>query len=120
MPDASIDSLDDLLALFPARAEQTDRIKSNVSLQLGFVFDTGQSSTLDRLDFCLFEGWLERLVGAHLHDVIGLVHHYAPGVGEVNFERLAVSLPSTTFRALELRSSNTAKQARNGLKFLAK
>ena len=51
---------------------------------------------------------------------LGWMDHYAPGLGDVNFDRLAACLPATAFRTFELRTSNTAEQVKNGLKYLAK
>ena len=44
--------------------------------QLGFIYDVGHAQTQDRLGFSPHEGWLKRyanrIIGAHLHDVIGI------------------------------------------------
>ena len=57
--------------------------------QLGFIFDSGHATALDRLGFFSFEGWLkrfsQRMLGCHLHDVTGLDDHQAPGLGDVRF-----------------------------------
>lgn len=91
--------------------------------QLGFVYDTGHAQALDRLGFYPHEEWLQRyfahMIGVHLHDIIGIADHYAPGLGEVDFDRLAAYLPADAFRTCEFQMVNTTEQVKAGLKFLA-
>ena len=74
----SIDEMDELLSLAdPAH--------------LGFIYDVGHAQALDRLGFYPHQEWLNqfssRMFGTHLHDVIGLTDHYAPGLGEIDFNQ---------------------------------
>jgi FMN phosphatase YigB (HAD superfamily)/sugar phosphate isomerase/epimerase len=91
--------------------------------QLGFVYDVGHAQAMDRLGFYPHEEWLQRysnrMIGVHLHDVIGIADHYAPGLGEVDFDSLAAYLPADAFRTCELQVVNTTEQVKAGLKFLA-
>jgi len=91
--------------------------------QLGFVYDVGHAQALDRLGFYLHEEWLQRysarMIGVHLHDVIGITDHLAPGLGEVDFDMIAAYLPERVLRTCELQSTNTAEQVEAGLMFLA-
>jgi sugar phosphate isomerase/epimerase len=93
------------------------------SEQLGFILDVGHAQTLDRLGLFPFEAWLtrfgSRILGVHLHDVIGTDDHYAPGLGDVDFDRIAAYIPSDAFRTLELLPKNTPEQVISGLKYLA-
>jgi len=90
--------------------------------QLGFIYDVGHAQAMDRLGFYPHEEWLKRyssrIIGVHLHDVIGVTDHYAPGLGEVDFDRVAAYLPEDAFRTCELQTTNTAEQVKNSLKFL--
>jgi len=54
-----------------------------------------------------------------LHDVIGISDHYAPGLGNVDFRRVAGYLPNDAFRTIEAMSFNPPEQIRTGLKMLA-
>src|SRR4030042_5431138 len=105
----SIDEMDELLSLAD-------------SIQLGFIYDVGHAQALDRLGFYSHEDWLKRyssrMFGSHLHDVIGVTDHYAPGLGEINFTRIASFLPENSFRTFELLPGNTLAQIKNGIKFL--
>jgi sugar phosphate isomerase/epimerase len=92
--------------------------------QLGFIYDVGHAQALARLGFFPHEEWFKRfasnIIGIHLHDVRGVVDHYAPGLGEVDFDRVAVYLPREAFRTCELQPSNTVEQVKNGLEFLVR
>ena len=73
----------------PTQDEMEELLKLGSPEQLGFVFDIGHATALDRLGFYPFEGWLERfssrLVGTHLHDVIGLDGSLRPRIGGCEF-----------------------------------
>lgn len=90
--------------------------------RLGLVFDIGHAETLDRLVFYPKMEWLERfsyrMMGVHLHDVTGVSDHYAPGLGDVNFDEVIPYLPSGAFRTFELRTQNSFAQVRAGVKLL--
>jgi sugar phosphate isomerase/epimerase len=90
--------------------------------QLGFIFDVGHAQALDRLGFFKHEDWLKRyatrMLGCHLHDVIGLTDHLAPGLGEINFKMIAQYLPVDAFRTLEVLPGNTLAQVKHGLGYL--
>lgn len=91
--------------------------------RIGFLYDVGHAHALDRLGFYPHEEWLQRfaarIVGTHLHDVVGLTDHYAAGLGEVDFARVTKYLPAGAFRTCEFQTFNTPEQVEAGLKFLA-
>lgn len=90
--------------------------------QIGFIYDVGHAEALDRMGFYSHEDWLRRfggrILGTHLHDVIGTTDHYAPGLGEVDFDMVARYLPEDAFRTCEFQTFNTPEQVQAGLKFL--
>jgi HAD superfamily hydrolase (TIGR01549 family) len=90
--------------------------------RLGFIFDVGHAQHLSRLGFYPFEEWLlrfaPRIIGAHLHDVVGLKDHYSPGLGDVDFDQLAAYLPEDAFRTLELMESISPIQMKAGVNYL--
>jgi len=106
----SIDEMEELLGL----ADSTS---------LGFIYDVGHAQALDRLGFYPHDEWLirfsSRMIGCHLHDVIGLTDHYAPGLGEIDFNHIAKYLPERAFRTVEILPGNTLAQVSNGIKILA-
>jgi HAD superfamily hydrolase (TIGR01549 family) len=105
----SPDELDILLGLAPS-----DRI--------GFLYDVGHAQTLDQLGFYAHEEWLKRfaprIIGTHLHDVRGTKDHYTPGLGDVDFDRVAAYLPESAFRTCEFQNFNSPEQVKAGLEFL--
>jgi sugar phosphate isomerase/epimerase len=107
----SLDEMDELLHLAGAGT-------------LGFIYDVGHAQAMDRLGFYNHEDWLTRysprMIGAHLHDVIGLSDHLAPGLGEINFSKISPYLPPSSFRTLELLPKNTFSQVEKGLDLLIK
>jgi sugar phosphate isomerase/epimerase len=90
--------------------------------RLGFIYDVGHAQTLDRLGFFPHASWLtrftDRIIGAHLHDVVGIDDHRAPGLGEMDFCMVAKYLPPNAFRTLEVLSSNTPDQISKSLEIL--
>jgi FMN phosphatase YigB (HAD superfamily)/sugar phosphate isomerase/epimerase len=90
--------------------------------RLGMLYDTGHAQTLDRLGFYPHEEWLRRyagrIIGVHLHDVVGVDDHRAPGLGEVDFRMVGAYLPAQAARVLEIQSTNTVEQVKAGLKLL--
>jgi FMN phosphatase YigB (HAD superfamily)/sugar phosphate isomerase/epimerase len=89
----------------------------------GFIYDVGHAQALDRLGFFKHEDWLirygSRMIGVHLHDVVGITDHQSPGSGEVDFAMVAKYLPDSAFRVLEVNPSLTPQQIQAGLEFLA-
>jgi sugar phosphate isomerase/epimerase len=90
--------------------------------RIGFIYDVGHATAMDRLGFFANEVWLKRfgkrILGAHLHDVVGVVDHYAPGLGDVDFRLIAGYLPKEAFRTVEVMSFNTPEQIKTGLDVL--
>ena len=90
--------------------------------RLGFIYDVGHATVMDRLGFFPNEMWLKRfgkrIFGSHLHDVIGISDHHAPGLGDVDFRMVAGYLPKDSFRTLEVMGFNTPEQVKAGLKKL--
>jgi len=92
------------------------------SSQLGFIYDVGHAQSLDRLGFYPHEEWLKQyssmMIGAHIHDVIGVTDHYAPGLGEIDFKVIAKYLPEDAFRTFEMLPGNTLAQVKHGLNYM--
>jgi FMN phosphatase YigB (HAD superfamily)/sugar phosphate isomerase/epimerase len=90
--------------------------------RLGFIYDVGHAYALSRLGFFPHDEWLERfgprIIGTHLHDVIGLQDHFVPGQGEVDFDQIGAYLPKGAFRTFEFQGHHTHEQVKAGLRFL--
>ncbi|GIK43417.1 MAG: hypothetical protein BroJett011_72500 [Chloroflexota bacterium] len=91
--------------------------------EVGFWYDVGHAHVLEQLDHCPHEGWLRRfagrMVGVHLHDVIGLNDHRAAGLGQVDWKMVAAYLPKNILCTCEFQNDNTPEQVAHGLRFLA-
>ncbi len=74
--------------------------------RLGFIYDVGHAMAMDRLGFFPNEVWLKRfgrrIIGTHLHDVIGISDHQAPGLGDVDF-RTCGWIPSERCHSVPLK-----------------
>ena len=92
--------------------------------RIGMQFDVGHAFVMDRLGFMPFMEWLDRfgtrIFGVHLHDVRGLEDHFAPGLGNIDFDILAKYIPSTAIRTLEIRGNNSEDEIRSGMEILNK
>ena len=107
---------------FPSPDELEQLFQLAGAERLGFIYDVGHAHTLDRLGLYPHEAWLQRfssrITGVHLHDVVGLTDHHAPGKGEVDFAMVAAYLPENAFRTCEFQGFNSFEDVKNGLKFL--
>lgn len=88
----------------------------------GFQFDTGHAFTLDVLGLAKIDDWLERfnqrMVGVHLHDVIGTTDHQVPGKGNVDFYHIAPYLPDECCKTLEIGPQATPSDLSDALEVL--
>lgn len=89
---------------------------------IGFWYDVGHAQTLGQLGFTSHEAWLHRfasqMVGVHLHDVIGIDDHQAPGLGEVDWDMVLHYLPKGVHYTVEVQPQNTPAQIMAGMVFL--
>jgi sugar phosphate isomerase/epimerase len=87
--------------------------------RIGFLYDVGHAEALDRMGFYPHDEWLKRfgprIVGTHLHDMIGTTDHYAPGLGNVDFSTIAAYLPHNAYRTCEFQTFNSPEQIKEGL-----
>lgn len=80
----------------------------------GFQLDCGHAYALEALGLCEKDVWLQqfsaRMVGVHLHDVIGLTDHQVPGKGGVDFAAIAGYLPAHCQKTLEITPAASAAE----------
>jgi len=102
-----------------------DELESLLGLDLegvGYWHDTGHARVLENQGLATHEEWLRRfsgrIVGVHLHDVIGLTDHLAAGVGEVDWAMVARYLPAGALRTCEFQFSNSPTEVAAGLRWL--
>jgi sugar phosphate isomerase/epimerase len=89
---------------------------------VGYWHDVGHAQVQEHLGFQTHEEWLrrfgERIVGVHLHDVVGVKDHLAAGVGQVDWEMVARYLPDDALRTCEFQSFHSAQEVAAGLAWL--
>ena len=95
----------------------------NVSGNLvGYWHDVGHAEVQQQLGFGLHEEWLsrfrDRMVGIHLHDVLGISDHHAPGKGDINWEMLVKYLPPKIVKVCEIGEWNNEEQIQGVVEFL--
>ncbi|MFQ5825196.1 MAG: sugar phosphate isomerase/epimerase family protein [bacterium] len=75
---------------------------------LRYWHDTGHAQVNEHLSFIGHEDYLKgysgKLIGIHLHDVVGKEDHKAPGTGEVDFDMIKNYLNLNVIRVLEFKS----------------
>ena len=88
----------------------------------GYWHDVGHAEVQSRLGLVDKKLWLDtngpRCIGSHLHDVIGLADHRAPGNGDVEWEYIARGLPATALRVFEINQSQSAEAVGAAIAFL--
>lgn len=90
---------------------------------VGFWYDAGHVQVLQDLGFHRHRDWLERhasrIVGVHVHDVIGLRDHLLPGQGEIDFDEIAAFLPPDAALTCELDWYFSDEEIRQGAAHVA-
>ena len=90
----------------------------------GYWHDVGHAEVQQQLGFSLHEEWLsrfgDRMVGIHLHDILGISDHQAPGKGDMNWEMVAKYLPPRIVKVCEIGEWNDEEQMQGVVKFLQK
>jgi len=89
---------------------------------VGYWHDVGHAEVQQQLGFSLHEEWLsrftDRMVGIHLHDILGISDHQAPGTGDMNWEMVAKYLPAGIVKVCEIGEWNDEEQMQGVVKFL--
>jgi sugar phosphate isomerase/epimerase len=90
---------------------------------VGYWHDVGHAHVQEQLGFGTHEEWLRRfagrMIGVHLHDVVGIKDHYAAGLGQIDWDLVARYLPTAALRTCEFQPFNSPEEVASGLKWLA-
>jgi len=89
---------------------------------VGFWYDVGHAEALAQLGFIQHEEWLRRfaprMIGVHLHDIVGIDDHRVAGAGQVDWEMVARYLPADALRTCEFQNNNSPEQVTAGVEWL--
>ncbi|MGQ9545783.1 MAG: sugar phosphate isomerase/epimerase family protein [Dehalococcoidia bacterium] len=88
----------------------------------GYWHDVGHAEVQQQLGFASHEEWLsrfhDRMIGIHLHDILGISDHHIPGTGRVNWDMIARYLSPGVLKVCEIGEWNDEKQMQRVIKFL--
>jgi sugar phosphate isomerase/epimerase len=100
-------------------AELLNKIPRNL---VGYWHDVGHAEVQQQLGFSLHKEWVsrfrDRMVGIHLHDVLGIYDHHAPGKGDIDWEMLTKYLPPRIVKVCEIGEWNDEEQVQGVVEFL--
>ena len=89
---------------------------------LRYWHDVGHAQVQENMGFIrqkdLLEAYSEMMIGIHLHDVIGVDDHFAPGQGEMNFEAIKPFLKSSHIKILEIHPKVEKGDLMDGIRFI--
>jgi sugar phosphate isomerase/epimerase len=89
---------------------------------VGYWHDVGHAQALENLGLGSHEEWLRRfahrMVGVHLHDIVGLQDHLAAGLGCLDWDMVARYLPRNALRTCEFQTSNSPQEVAAGVRLL--
>jgi sugar phosphate isomerase/epimerase len=104
--------------------DELDALLSNgYGETVGYWHDIGHAQKSEFKGYGPHEAWLTRfadkMIGVHLHDIIGMEDHLAAGAGQMPWEMVAKYLPRGVLRTCEFQNTNSAEQVAGGLRFLS-
>jgi sugar phosphate isomerase/epimerase len=106
----------------PALEEMVVLLEEFVDGPLGYWHDVGHAEIQSRLGFTPHDDWFSRLgdrmIGVHLHDVLGVSDHHPPGKGNLDWGSVAARLPVEAMRVCEIGEWNKPEDARQAVPFL--
>ena len=89
----------------PNLEEMRGLLTSSNPATVFYWHDTGHAQNLESLGLTRHEEWLRafasRMVGVHLHDIVGLRDHQVAGRGEMDWPMIASYLPAQAIRTCE-------------------
>lgn len=88
----------------------------------GYWHDVGHAEVQQRLGLNAHEEWLSRfqhrMVGIHLHDIVGICDHHAPGAGDIDWSMIAGYIPAGIVKVCEIGEWNEEEQVQGVVGFL--
>lgn len=107
----------------PLIDELSDLLDGGYGDTVGYWHDAGHAQKSEYKGYGPHEAWLtrfrDRMVGVHLHDLVGMDDHKAAGLGDMPWHMVAQHLPEGIIRTCEFQNTNSPEQVAQGLRFLA-
>jgi sugar phosphate isomerase/epimerase len=107
----------------PSLDEMTKLLGGTDKDSVGYWHDMGHAEVNQRLGFARHEEWLSRfknrMIGIHLHDILGITDHYCPGRGDVDWSLIARYLPQGVLKVCEIGEWNDEEYLYRAIPFLA-
>jgi sugar phosphate isomerase/epimerase len=106
----------------PNLKEMSTLLTSSDPATVFYWHDTGHAQNQENLGFTRHEEWLKafgsRMVGVHLHDIVGLRDHCVAGTGEMDWPMIASYLPSQAIRTCEFDWPYSEEEIAAGVEYL--
>lgn len=106
----------------PLPEEAVDLLDPYSMEAAGYWHDVGHAEVLHRLGLVDRGAWFDllngRMLGTHLHDVMGLRDHRAPGNGDIDFSWLVERLPRMDSWTFEIDQHESDDDLRNVIAYL--
>jgi len=108
----------------PNMDEMAELLNEMQGSPVGYWHDVGHAEVQQQLGFSLHEEWLSRfehrMLGIHLHEVLGISDHQAPGKGNMNWDMVGKYLPQGVVKVCEIGEWNKEEQMQGVVNFLQK
>lgn len=106
----------------PNIEEMSALLTSSDPAMVFYWHDTGHAQNLANLGFTRHEEWFKafasRMVGVHLHDIVGLQDHRITGRCEMNWPMIASHLPAQAIRTCEFDWPHSEEEIVSGVEYL--
>ena len=90
--------------------------------QVYYWHDTGHAQLMENLGVCRHQDFLDlsqgKLLGVHLHNIIGCCDHQSPSDGEFDFQKLLPYINKDTLKVIEAHHPASAAQIKDSKKML--